>query len=45
MTKHRTANSGLAKVAVKCSADTFVMKIATFAWRETVMIDQKRKDL
>ncbi len=25
------ANTGLAKVAVQCSADTFVVKIATFA--------------
>ena len=25
MKKHRTANTGLAKVAVQCSADTFVV--------------------
>jgi hypothetical protein len=30
-------NTGLAKVAVQCSADTFVVKIATFAKRQTVM--------
>ena len=30
-------NTGLAKVAVQCSADTFVVKIATFAKPETVM--------
>ena len=29
-------NMGLAKVAVQCSADTFVVKIATFAKPETV---------
>jgi hypothetical protein len=35
----RTAatNTGLAKVAVQCSADTFVVKIATFANPENVM--------
>jgi hypothetical protein len=27
----RTANTGLAKVAVQYSAETFVVKIATFA--------------
>jgi hypothetical protein len=34
----RTAadNTGLAKVAVQCSADTFVVKIATFAKPENV---------
>ena len=31
-----TANTGLAKVAVQCSASTFVVKIATFAKPETV---------
>jgi len=35
--KERTHNTGLAKVAVQCSADTFVVKIATFAKPETVM--------
>ncbi len=30
-------NTGLAKVAVQCSADTFVVKIATFAKPETVI--------
>jgi hypothetical protein len=30
-------NTGLAKVAVQCSADTFVLKIATFAQPETVI--------
>ena len=29
-------NTGLAKVAVQRSADTFVVKIATFAKRQTV---------
>ena len=29
--EHRTDNTGLAKVAVQYSADTFVVKIATFA--------------
>ncbi len=33
-------NTGLAKVAVQCSADTFVVKIATFAKPETVMRQQ-----
>jgi hypothetical protein len=32
-----TANTGLAKVAVQCSASTFVVKIATFAKPETVI--------
>ena len=32
----RTHNTGLAKVAVLCSADTFVLKIATFAKPENV---------
>ena len=32
----RRHNTGLAKVAVQCSADTFVVKIATFAKPETV---------
>ena len=31
------ANTGLAKVAVQCSADTFVVKIATFAKPENVI--------
>ncbi len=31
-------NTGLAKVAVQCSADTFVVKIATFAKPETVKL-------
>jgi hypothetical protein len=31
------ANTGLAKVAVQFSADTFVVKIATFAKPENVM--------
>ena len=34
--KKRTANTGLAKVAVQYSASTFVVKIATFAKPETV---------
>jgi len=29
--EERTANTGLAKVAVQCSISTFVVKIATFA--------------
>jgi hypothetical protein len=29
--RRATDNTGLAKVAVQCSADTFVVKIATFA--------------
>jgi hypothetical protein len=32
-----TGNKGLAKVAVQCSADTFVVKIATFAKPENVV--------
>jgi len=36
MQKGRTANTGLAKVAVQCSASTFVVKIATFAKPENV---------
>jgi hypothetical protein len=35
--EQRRHNTGLAKVAVQCSADTFVVKIATFAKPETVM--------
>ena len=35
-TSKSAANTGLAKVAVHCSADTFVVKIATFAKPETV---------
>jgi peptidyl-tRNA hydrolase len=35
--EHRTDNTGLAKVAVQCSADTFVVKIATFAKPENVV--------
>jgi hypothetical protein len=34
---NRTANTGLAKVAVHCSASTFVLKIATFAKPEKVI--------
>ncbi len=34
--KIRTHNTGLAKVAVQFSADTFVVKIATFAKPENV---------
>jgi hypothetical protein len=30
-------NTGLAKVAVQCSSDTFVVKIATFAKPENVV--------
>ena len=32
----QTHNTGLAKVAVQCSVEAFVVKIATFARRETV---------
>ena len=35
-------NTGLAKVAVQCSADTFVVKIATFAKPETVVRQCKK---
>ena len=35
--EQRPGNTGLAKVAVQCSADTFVVKIATFAKPETVI--------
>jgi len=31
-------NTGLAKVAVQCSANTFVVKIASFAKPETVSV-------
>jgi hypothetical protein len=31
------ANTGLAKVAAQCSADTFVVKIATFAKPKNVI--------
>ena len=41
--EQRTANTGLAKVAVQCSADTFVVKIATFAKPETVISKPKRQ--
>jgi len=34
--KITSANRRLAKVAVQCSADTFVVKIATFTKRQTV---------
>jgi hypothetical protein len=36
MNKKTPHNTGLAKVAVQCSADTFVVEIATFAKPETV---------
>jgi hypothetical protein len=35
-TNARTGNTGLAKVAVQCSASTFVVKIAIFTKPETV---------
>jgi len=45
LTKERSAaNTGLAKVAVKCSADTFVVKIATFANPENVKRHFFRQD-
>lgn len=34
--KQRTPNTGLAKMAVQCSASTFVVIIVTFAKPETV---------
>jgi 2-polyprenyl-3-methyl-5-hydroxy-6-metoxy-1,4-benzoquinol methylase len=45
MTKRTTGynNTGLAKVAFQCSADTFVVKIATFAKPENVMPHSKRQ--
>ena len=39
--RRATANTGLAKVAVQYSADTFVVKIATFAKPETVSTNCK----
>ena len=36
--RKNTANSDLAKVAVQCPADTFVVKIATFAKRQNVCV-------
>jgi hypothetical protein len=36
-TRNTAGNTGLAKVAVLCSADTFVVKIATFAKPENVV--------
>jgi hypothetical protein len=36
MTRTTGYNTGLAKVAVQCYADTFVVKIATFAKPENV---------
>ena len=40
----RTHNTGLAKVAVQCSASTFVLKIATFAKPQTVMLHAPTDD-
>jgi hypothetical protein len=40
--EQRPGNTGLAKVAVQCSADTFVVKIATFAKPETVIANFKK---
>ncbi len=37
-------NTGLAKVAVQCSAATFVVKTATFAKPETVSSNAKRQN-
>jgi hypothetical protein len=37
------ANTGLAKVAVQCSASTFVVKIATFAKPENVIGHYKKQ--
>jgi hypothetical protein len=37
MERKAAYNTGLAKVAVQCSADTFVVKIATFAKPQNVM--------
>ncbi len=43
-TRNTAGNTGLAKVAVLCSADTFVVKIATFAKPENVSGYGKKKD-
>jgi hypothetical protein len=44
MTTRKTAgNRRLAKVAVKCSADAFVVKIATFAKRQNVSCNLRKK--
>ena len=43
--EQRPGNTGLAKVAVQCSADTFVVKIATFAKPETVGCNCKKTKL
>jgi len=40
-TRNTAGNTGLAKVAVLCSADTFVVKIATFAKPENVASNLK----
>ena len=42
-TRNTAGNTGLAKVAVQCSADTFVVKIATFAKPENVTGHAKRQ--
>ena len=42
-TRNTAGNTGLSKVAVLCSADTFVVKIATFAKPENVMPHPKRR--
>jgi hypothetical protein len=39
--EQRRHNTGLAKVAVQCSASTFVVKIATFAKPENVSVHWK----
>jgi hypothetical protein len=41
-TRNTAGNTGLAKVAVLCSADTFVVKIATFAKPENVSVHCKK---
>jgi hypothetical protein len=42
MEEWRTHNTGFAKVAVQYSADTFVVKIATFTKPETLSNKQKK---
>jgi hypothetical protein len=43
--KERTPNTGLAKVAVQSSADTFVFTIATFAKIQAVICNSKTRQI
>jgi len=43
-TRNTAGNTGLAKVAVLCSADTFVVKIATFAKPENVELNRPQSE-